>query len=86
MQSLSQVARDLNTKKLFKSYGFSVGERRITVTREREERLKELELKYQEFIKTDSGKKWLDDCKSRNNGQTGDCGDYLYDFYPEVLM
>ena len=63
MQSLSQVARDLNTKKLFKSYGFSVGERRITVTREREERLKELELKYQEFIKTDSGKKWLDDCK-----------------------
>ena len=41
---------------------------------------------YEEFIKTDSGNKWLDDCKSRNNGQTGDCGDYIYDFYPEVLM
>lgn len=52
----------------------------------REERLKELELEYKEFVKTDSGKIWLDDCKSRNNGQTGDCGDYIYDFYPEVLM
>lgn len=52
----------------------------------REERLKELELEYEEFVKTDSGKKWLNDCKSRNNGQTGDCGDYIYDFYAEVLM
>ena len=52
----------------------------------REERLKELELEYEEFVKTDSGKRWLDNCKSRNNGQTGDSGDYIYDFYPEVLM
>ena len=52
----------------------------------RKERLKELELEYEEFIKTDSGKKWLDDCKGRNNGQTGDCGDYIYDFYLEELM
>ena len=52
----------------------------------REERLKELELEYEEFVKTDSGKRWLDDCKSRNNGQTGDSGDYIYDFYPEILM
>lgn len=52
----------------------------------REERLKELELEYKEFVKTDSGKKWVDNCKSRNNGQVGDCGDYIYDFYPEVLM
>ena len=52
----------------------------------KEERLKELELEYEEFIKTDSGKKWLDDYKSINNGQTVDCGDYLYDFYTEVLM
>ena len=52
----------------------------------REERLKELELEYEEFVKTDSGKRWLDDCNSRNNGQTGDCEDYIYDFYPEVLM
>lgn len=52
----------------------------------KEERLRELELEYEEFIKTDSGKKWLDDYKNRNNGQTGDCGDYIYDFYPEVLM
>ena len=52
----------------------------------REERLKELKLEYEEFIKTDSGNKWLDDCKSRNNGQTCDSGDYIYDFYPEILM
>ena len=52
----------------------------------REERIKELELEYQEFIKTDTGKRWVIDCKNRNNGQVGDCGDYLYDFYPEVLM
>lgn len=51
-----------------------------------EERLKELESEYEEFVKTDSGKIWSDDCKSRNNGQTGDCGDYIYDFYPEELM
>lgn len=43
-------------------------------------------LEYEEFVKTDSGKRWLDDCKSRNNGQTGDSGDYIYDFYPEILM
>ena len=51
-----------------------------------EERLKEIELEYKEFVKTDSGKIWSDDCKSRNNGQTGDCGDYIYDFYPEELI
>ena len=31
-----------------------------------EERLKELELEYKEFVKTDSGKIWSDDCKSRS--------------------
>ena len=38
------------------------------------------------MLPADAGKKWLADCKSRNNGQTGDCGDYLYDFYPDVLQ
>ena len=52
----------------------------------REERLKELELEYEEFIKTEVGNKWLEDYKNRNNGQKGDCGDYIYYFYPEVLM
>ena len=52
----------------------------------REERLKELELEYEEFIKTKVGNKWLEDCKNRNNCQTCDCGDYIYDFYTEVLM
>ena len=28
----------------------------------KEERLKELELEYEEFLKTDSGKKWIDNC------------------------
>ena len=52
----------------------------------KDEKIKELELEYEEFIKTEDGKKWLEDCKNRNNGQTGDCGDYIYDFYTEVLM
>lgn len=52
----------------------------------REERLKELELEYEEFIQTEVGNKWIENCKSRNNGQTGSCGDYIYDFYAEVLM
>ena len=39
----------------------------------REERLKELKLEYEEFIKTDSGNKWLDDCTFRNNGHLGYC-------------
>ena len=52
----------------------------------REERLNELELEYKEFVNTDSGKMWLYDCNSRNNGQTGNSGDYIYDFYPEILM
>ena len=52
----------------------------------REDRLNELELEYGEFVKTDSGKRWLEVCNSRNNGQTGNSGDYIYDFYPEILM
>lgn len=50
----------------------------------REERIKELEIEYEKFIETESGKKWLEDCN--NNGQSGDTGNYIYDFYPEVLM
>lgn len=36
---------------------------------------------YMKFIKTDKGKEWL---KSYDLG--GDFGDYLYDFYPEMLQ
>lgn len=47
----------------------------------------ELEEEYKEFIKTDKGKKWIESW----NGRIEDIkkvgfGEYLYDFYPEVLQ
>lgn len=52
----------------------------------REQKLKEIEMEYNNFIKTEDGKKWLEDCKTQNNGQTGGCDDYIYDFHPELLI
>lgn len=52
----------------------------------------ELINKYNEFIKTEAGQKWKKDwqensCKDNTtNPNPGDFGDYLYDFYPELLM
>lgn len=36
---------------------------------------------YMKFIKTDEGKEWLE-----FYDLGGDFGDYLYDFYPEMLQ
>lgn len=48
-----------------------------------EEKLKE---KYLNFIDTEDGKNWKDKwIKSMGSDMSGDFGDYLYDFYPELL-
>lgn len=52
----------------------------------REERLKEIEREYEAFIQTEAGVAWINGYKTRNNEQGGDCGDYIYDFYPELLI
>ena len=56
-----------------------------------EERMKELEIEYNEFLETKYGKEWkVDWIKRYSNSEdikdAGDFGDYLYDFYPEMLM
>lgn len=52
-----------------------------------EKRMKELELEYNEFLKTKSGQEWKEHCKNKNGSDLcGDFGNYLYDFYPEMLM
>ena len=57
-----------------------------------EERMKGLEIEYNEFLETKRGKEWKGDwiIKRYSNSEdikdAGDFGDYLYDFYPEMLM
>ena len=56
-----------------------------------EERMKELEIEYNEFLETKCGQEWKEHwvkrySNSENIKDTGDFGDYLYDFYPEMLM
>ncbi len=48
-----------------------------------EKRMKELKMEYNEFLKTKSGQEWKEHC---NNKTGDDFGNYLYDFYPEMLM
>lgn len=53
--------------------------------------IKEQEVKlrreYDDFIKTDEGKKWKRGWVERYGTEVeGDFGDYLYDFYPEMLQ
>lgn len=40
---------------------------------------------YMQFIQTEKGKEWLEFCRN-NMKSDGDFGDYLYDFYPEMLQ
>ena len=42
---------------------------------------------YEEFLKTDEGKKWVESWNGRipDNECVG-FGEYLYDFYPEMLQ
>lgn len=47
----------------------------------------ELEKEYKDFLKTDEGKKWMESWNGRmpDNEEVG-FGEYLYDFYPEMLQ
>ena len=50
-------------------------------------RMKELALEYNEFLKTKCGQEWKEHWKNEiGSDSCGDFGDYLYDFYPEMLM
>lgn len=52
-----------------------------------EKRMKELELEYNEFLKTKYGQEWKEHCKNKTGSDLcSDFGNYLYDFYPEMLM
>lgn len=60
-------------------------------TRSYEERMKELEIEYNEFLETKRGQEWKENwIKRYSNSEdikdAGDFGDYLYDFYPKILM
>ena len=46
-----------------------------------------LKKEYDEFIKTESGKQWINHWKKEiGDSGGGTFGDYLYDFYPEELL
>lgn len=47
----------------------------------------ELKKEYQEFIKTNEGNEWINKWKNYMcSDMVADFGDYLYDFYPEMLQ
>lgn len=52
----------------------------------RTERL--IKKEYKVFLTTVKGKKWVKECKRNapSDATAGDFGDYLYDFYPEMLQ
>lgn len=46
----------------------------------------ELEEEYKDFIKTNEGKQWIESWNGRiENIEDVGFGEYLYDFYPEML-
>ena len=54
-------------------------------------REEELKVEYEKFVQTKAGKEWKDHWIKRYTNpddikDAGDFGDYLYDFYPEMLM
>lgn len=47
---------------------------------------KELKEEYEKFIRTKEGKEWINHWqKIIDSDNGGDFGDYLYDFYPEMI-
>ena len=42
-------------------------------------------MKYNKFINTEQGKIWMNSWKEKNKSD-GDFGDFIYDFYPELLQ
>lgn len=52
-----------------------------------EEREIKIKQEYDEFIKTESGQKWRKGWQTRMGSDIGgDFRDFLYDFYPEILI
>ena len=52
-----------------------------------EERMEDLKTEYNDFIKTKRGQDWQMFWKRETGSEIcGDFGDYLYDFYPEMLQ
>ena len=54
-------------------------------------REEELKIEYENFLNTKEGQEWKEwwakrYFNSENIKEVGDFGDYLYDFYPEMLM
>ncbi len=56
----------------------------------RDEKLKELEQEYHGFMETKEGQKWKTEWQVEHlledREDFGDFGDYLYDFYSEMLL
>lgn len=52
-----------------------------------EERMEDLKTEYNDFIETKRGQDWQMFWKRETSSERcGDFGDYLYDFYPEMLQ
>lgn len=53
----------------------------------KQERLSELEKEYDVFIQTEDGREWQDYWRTEiGSDDCGDFGDYLYDFYTEMVV
>lgn len=53
----------------------------------REQRELELKCEYEKFLQHSDGKKWRKEWQERmRSDRPGDFGDFLYDFYTEMLM
>lgn len=47
----------------------------------------ELMKEYEEFLKTEEGQKWKEEWQHTTcDDESGDFGDYLYDFHTEMLL
>lgn len=52
-----------------------------------DEKMEDLKIEYNNFIETKRGQEWqMFRKREANSERCGDFGDYLYDFYPEMLQ
>lgn len=52
-----------------------------------EERMEDLKTEYNNFLETKRGQEWVMFWKRETGSErSGDFGDYLYDFHPEMLQ
>ena len=93
---VAEIVRTIDNDNLNKQFKMTEIERILvdnglaTVIEENEkidEKLQEKQEEYEKFIKTRKGKKWAKQWKEITHSDiAGDFGDYLYDFYSEMLM